>query len=350
MANQYEMRLGKQGSTFRIGDASSGEKELLIYLLAIYALNVRDALILVDEPELHLHPKWQRTLLSLFERLADETGNQFVMATHSPTFVSPTTVQYVSRVYAQAQESRVVRIGEGALPELKHLFGIINSQNNERVFFADVVVLVEGISDRLFFEALCRHFKVGETPAKIYEVVSVGGKTLFDPYLKLLAACRIPAVVVADLDYVRELGDENIKTLFKVAEKTIKTDVLENSASIDGRTLVQRLEEAIGGGDLCALRRHWDYIKSRRTRLRDDLTSDEEKLLDGFVAAQRKQHRFVLRSGALEAYLPEGSKNKDLEKVIALTAAADFWAQLPVERTTELEEIMRRIASRDTAP
>ncbi len=63
LSNQYDVRLKKQKSSFLSGSASSGEKELLTYLFSIYALNVRDALIIVDEPELHLHPKWQNTLL-----------------------------------------------------------------------------------------------------------------------------------------------------------------------------------------------------------------------------------------------------------------------------------------------
>lgn len=82
--NQYDVQLDKQGTKFLVGSASSGEKELLTYLFAIYALNVRDALIIVDEPELYLHPRWQSTLLGLFERLSTETGNQFLLATHSP--------------------------------------------------------------------------------------------------------------------------------------------------------------------------------------------------------------------------------------------------------------------------
>ena len=86
------MILDKQGSRFRLSAASSGERELMTYLFAIYALNVKDALIVIDEPELHLHPRWQKILLELFERLAKDTGNQFLMATHSPAFASPATI------------------------------------------------------------------------------------------------------------------------------------------------------------------------------------------------------------------------------------------------------------------
>lgn len=89
LSNSYDVRLTKQGSSFLVGAASSGERELLTYLFAIYALNVRNALIIVDEPELHLHPRWQTALFALFEKLSKTTGNQFVLATHSPTLFRP---------------------------------------------------------------------------------------------------------------------------------------------------------------------------------------------------------------------------------------------------------------------
>lgn len=273
--NQYDIRLTKQGSSFRVGAASSGKRELLTYLFAIYALNVRDSLIVVDEPELHLHPRWQKTLLAMFERLSQETGNQFVMATHSPVFVSPSSIQYVSRVYADNQRSKVVRLGDSGLPEPKHLFSIVNSQNNERVFFADLVVLVEGISDRIFFETLLRHFKFGEGTGKVYEVVSVGGKSLFRQYEKLLTACQVPYVIIADLDYVKEIGSESLKSLFLVSSQAIKKNVVDDSTSIDGRSLAARMDEAIRTGCIDDLKPLWEYVKSRQARLRTDLTASE---------------------------------------------------------------------------
>lgn len=345
LKNQYDILLTKQGTSFRVGAASSGERELLVYLFAIYALNVRDALIVVDEPELHLHPRWQQTLLGMFERLSRDTGNQFIMATHSPVFVSPSSIQYVSRVYAESQRSRIVRLGASELPERKHLFSIVNSQNNERVFFADLVVLVEGISDRIFFEALLKHFKVGDGSGKVYEVVGVGGKTLFRQYEKLLSACHVPYVVIADLDYTREVGTPDLKALFTVSGQSLKEKGVDDSTSVDGASLLARLDEAISTGSVEDLKPLWEYVKSRQTRLRTDLDEAEQATLNTFLLAQRKERRFILSKGALEAYLPIGSRGKDLEKLIRLLSEANFWDLLPQERKAELQEIVSGITA-----
>jgi len=216
MRNEYDVRLTKQGTSFLVSAASSGEKELLTYLFAIYALNVKDALIIVDEPELHLHPSWQKTLLRLFEKLADETGNQFLLATHSPVFVSPSSIQYVSRVFSQNQQSSIIRLNSIELPDPKHLFGIINSQNNERIFFSNKVILVEGLSDRLFFEALFQKLSTNPSAPPEYEIVSVNGKGFFPAYRKVLNACKIKHAVIADLDYVNDIGRKELGSVDKL--------------------------------------------------------------------------------------------------------------------------------------
>ena len=342
--NRYEMVLDKQGSRFRLSAASSGERELMTYLFAIYALNVKDALIVIDEPELHLHPRWQRILLELFERLAKDTGNQFLMATHSPAFASPATIKYISRVYSENQRSRIVALNSAEqLPGAKHLFNIVNSQNNERVFFSDLVILVEGISDRIFFEALFRHFGKQQNSGRVFEVISVGGKNLFKQYASLLTAFKVPYVVIADQDYVREVGDAPLKALFKPNGKAVKEKVIDDPTSIDASTLMTTMDMALKTSDLKALKELWDYINARQSRLRTDLTLDEQAQLDAFLTVKRTEGVFILSLGALEQYLPVGHAGKDLEKLIELVSATGWWDALPAAGKGELEKICNEI-------
>ncbi|MGA3889322.1 AAA family ATPase [Ralstonia nicotianae] len=343
LKNQYDIRLKKQGSSFLVGAASSGERELLTYLFAIFALNVRDALVIVDEPELHLHPKWQKILLQLFIRLAQSTGNQFLLATHAPTFVSPESIQYVSRVFSHHQRSHILRLNTTILPEAKHLLNIVNSQNNERLFFADEVVLVEGLSDRVFFEAVLDRYGRSLSSKSILEVISVGGKGFFEAYAKVLRSCEIQYSIISDLDYVEQVGSPEIKALFKTDTREIKTDVLENVKSFDGDALVQAIDQALSSGNWEHATQVWDYIKARRRQLRKDLSAESSAVLEAFLVSKRTERVYILGRGSLEAYLPVGHGSKEIDKLIRLLSRNDFWEQLPQHGKAELELIAQSL-------
>jgi putative ATP-dependent endonuclease of OLD family len=262
---------------------------------AIFALNVRDVLIVVDEPDLHLHPKWQKTLFQLFVRLSKSTGNQFLMATHSPTFISPDSIQYVSRVFSRNQQSHILRLAKAQLPDARHLLNIVNSQNNEGIFFADEVVLVEGLSDRIFFEAVLDRLGRGSTYPRTIEVISVGGKGLFKSYTKLLTACQVPYSIIADLDYIEDIGTHEVKALFKLDEGEIKKDVVDNPKSLDAKALVNRIEEALMTGSWADAQETWAYIKNKRRELKENLSPAERTSLDTFIVAKRAERICVLK-------------------------------------------------------
>jgi len=63
---------------------SAGEKQMLSFLC--YNAFARNTIIFIDEPELSLHPDWQRRLMPTL--LRQGTGNQYIIATHSPFIYS----------------------------------------------------------------------------------------------------------------------------------------------------------------------------------------------------------------------------------------------------------------------
>lgn len=63
--------------------AASGELVVFHYLTKFtFPRPVHNSLILIDEPELHLHPRWIRQLYRALPQMGD--NNQFIMTTHSP--------------------------------------------------------------------------------------------------------------------------------------------------------------------------------------------------------------------------------------------------------------------------
>lgn len=64
-----------------IDQVSSGEIELLSFAGWIILQEFRGGLLLIDEPELHLHPQWQTTFIPALRELSSQT--QFIVASHS---------------------------------------------------------------------------------------------------------------------------------------------------------------------------------------------------------------------------------------------------------------------------
>jgi predicted ATP-dependent endonuclease of OLD family len=216
LANTYEILLKNDDRTFDITSASSGEKEILNFVFGIFALKVRNGLVTVDEPELHLHPKWQRTLYGVFEELNRVTGNQFILATHSPAFITADTVGKLKRVARIERQSDVIPLDATFVGKRRELLQMINSHNNEKLFFADKVVLVEGIQDRLVFERILDTLmrEIGRKPAEtaeIVEILEVYGKGNFPKYRDLLQSVRVKSFVIADRDYADQTGGPEIK-------------------------------------------------------------------------------------------------------------------------------------------
>ena len=316
-SNTYEIILLKiqENTKFYLHQASSGEKEILNFLLGIFAYNIKNGLIIVDEPEVHLHPKWQSLLLDLFFDLAELTQNQFIFTTHSPIFINQRTISKIVRVYKSSGKSTIKKILKGNFDETKDLLHIINSHNNEKIFFADKVILVEGITDRIFWEQLINIYKKAEN-SEIIEVLEVHGKINLQKYRNFLEKIELDNYIIADLDYILQIGSEELKKMCIVDYSKIDREVINAKKSMDGQTLFKEIEEAIKSKNFDALEKLCNYIKSRKMKLPDNKTPEQLQVFENFITKKMDDKIFVLSKGEVEDYLPEGYG--DLNKLIEL--------------------------------
>ena len=75
---------GNHDSQLSANQLSAGEKQILSFW--VYNGFCKHGIIFIDEPELSLHPDWQRKLVPTL--MKQNTGNQLFMATHSAAIAS----------------------------------------------------------------------------------------------------------------------------------------------------------------------------------------------------------------------------------------------------------------------
>lgn len=80
-----------------IHDLSHGEQSFLIILLTIYGHDLKDGMLIIDEPEMHFHPQIQRRLSNLLDKLSKEMGTQCIISTYSPIFINERNIENVYR-------------------------------------------------------------------------------------------------------------------------------------------------------------------------------------------------------------------------------------------------------------
>ena len=96
-----------QGEEFNINELSSGEKQLFLRTLSIKMLEPEDSIILIDEPELSLHPKWQQQIIKVYQNIGK--NNQIIVATHSPHILGSVPSKNII-ILSKNEENKIVPI------------------------------------------------------------------------------------------------------------------------------------------------------------------------------------------------------------------------------------------------
>lgn len=131
---------------------SSGEQQVIVRGAFVIreAGTLRDAIVLIDEPELSLHPDWQGRIIDFYRHVLDDgTGHhpQIICATHSPFVVHGTTN---GKVIVLERAGDVVRAMDDPIYPAAGALVAVRAFNLDS-FVADLrqdlVVLTEGPTD-----------------------------------------------------------------------------------------------------------------------------------------------------------------------------------------------------------
>lgn len=78
----------KNGKNFEMVNLSTGEKQIVMRGASILKnlKKLQDGVVLIDEPEIGMHPRWEKNIMKYYENLVTINGNQttqIIFATHS---------------------------------------------------------------------------------------------------------------------------------------------------------------------------------------------------------------------------------------------------------------------------
>lgn len=163
-------------------------------------------LLLIDEPELYLHPQGVRRLRHALTMLA-ETGFQVIFSTHSPLMLSRETAGDTVIVGKNAE------IGVTTQKPLRHAVdeALNNAESQSRtlfelgnladIYFAERIVLCEGKTDRRLLPLA--YEQLYQQPPELNHIafVSLGSCADIPKALPVLETMGIKACAVADLDF-----------------------------------------------------------------------------------------------------------------------------------------------------
>jgi hypothetical protein len=129
------------------------------------------SVVLLDEPELGLHPDLQRRFVDYLGRLAKEKEIQFFLATHSQVLLNYADSVTYYRITNNKGHRQLSQVGRDGVDTLLSDLGLRPSD----VLNQDICILVEGASDVVFMEHVIRVVYGDEFQSVAVAVVQYGG-------------------------------------------------------------------------------------------------------------------------------------------------------------------------------
>ena len=301
------------GVEIELDQRSEGFQWLVSFFVVFFAEAVekhRNAILLLDEPGLHLHGLKQRDFRETISRLAK--NNQTLYTTHSPFLVGPEELDLV-RVVDMTDRGVGTKIHQGlssgdpaALLPLQEALGYDLAQS---LFSQKRNLVLEGLTDYWYLEAIAPLLREsGE--AKLNEKIALvfansAGKVVY--YATILHAHKLKVAALLDSDsagdqaaqqdtLVHTLGNKKIlrtkdayqgqvtrpeiedllrETLVEIAASDLGWDVKSTATAQPGRPIVDILAAEISGFSKYKLAKA--FIRWSRSHKASDLAEVERK-------------------------------------------------------------------------
>lgn len=335
--------MDRTGDSYRLDrDECHGIKELFVLLTHLY--NDEHPYLIIDEPELNLHPQFQAFFMQEVRRVAGEpargsNSKVIFLITHSPFILDFRSIEDVRSVISfssdHSEPRQILDLDEHEAARLSSLVPRLNV-HHKQLFFADSPIFVEGILDARLLVSVqeCRGVSIAGAGSC---VIDAGGSEEVNKYLTLCLKLGKKAHFVYDLDALfsgnlRQClkGDDDVKGFLAAAG--VGPSFAKYCGELDSSLMmaITKIQVSTATGEVGRLRDYlgelgiqanWtqDTVAKARvalltalsrwpaeisTALDKDHAAGIKGRMDKIVTALREKNIHLLPGGTLERYLP----------------------------------------------
>ncbi|MGN2389587.1 ATP-dependent nuclease [Pseudomonas syringae] len=271
-------------------------------------------LLLIDEPELYLHPFAIEQVREALPTLS-KNGYQIVFSTHSAQMITADRAQHTLLIRKTADQGTYARkrlqdalniVLPNAVAQSQHLFALSQSSS---VLFANRVILTEGKTElRLLphIYKLVSGYTLGQHQLAMVETGSVDS---ISKTLSVLHEMDIPALAIVDLDYAFRGGIRNgFVTLLD--EPMIKLLAMLRQMEVDGICALNGGLPTSSNSPISAAKAF--ELLAAKVEAVPYIAELHEKLLDKNI--------WLWKSGAIEAHLGLADKSEAVWAAFKISA------------------------------
>jgi ABC-type multidrug transport system ATPase subunit len=181
---------------YRMEQRSDGFKQFISILLNLSAQKENPKIIIMDEPEVHLHPSGIKYLRDELLRISET--NIVLISTHSTYMVDKLNIDRHFKVFKEKSLTYIKRLDKDNPYEEEVIYEALGTSIFEHI--QPNMILFEGKTDKDIFDAFTTKFKTDIKPLNI-GTISTDGVEKIPQYLKFIDNKFVKGFVVVDSDH-----------------------------------------------------------------------------------------------------------------------------------------------------
>ena len=156
---------------------SEGEKKMMVILFILEAISDEQTLVLMDEPDSHIHISRKSELREMFDHMSHRSN---IITSHSPTLTASFEEKTKGTIIMldKEEDGKVKIIDKDIVNLVERLTSGIWTSQKQNLFLAshDDILIVEGPTDETFISAALKYFKKnGRYTDLSFEFIPCGG-------------------------------------------------------------------------------------------------------------------------------------------------------------------------------